>query len=153
MVYVVTYNDTCKTSTIMINHQHRGSHDRLASERQRLKFTQAEVAAATGVSTSTQIGYEQGLRSPPTEYTGRLRELGFDVHFLIFGTSSADFASDTLDWELLGRIVTAVFAWCQSRGFEMKAEKFGEVLRVIYNESRRQPAEEFDVGRILSLVA
>ena len=137
----------------MTNPQRGSAPDRLASERQRLKLTQAEVAAATGVSTSTLIGYEQGLRSPPTEYTGRLRALGFDIHYLMFGAPSADFASDTLDWELLGRIVTAIYAWCQSRGFEMKPDKFGEVLRLLYNESRRQPTEVFDVGRVLKLVA
>lgn len=153
VVYVATYNDLGKTSTIMTNSQRDGSHARLASERQRLKLTQAEVAAATGVSTSTLIGYEQGLRSPPTDYTGRLRGLGFDVHFLMFGTPSADFASDTLDWELLGRSVTAIVAWCQSRGFEIKPEKFGEVLRIVYNESRRQSDKQFDVGRVLKLVA
>jgi transcriptional regulator with XRE-family HTH domain len=137
----------------MTNTQRSGSHDRLTSERQRLKLTQEKVAAATGVSTATLIGYEQGLRSPPTEFTSRLLPLGFDVHYVMFGSSSSDFASDTLDWELLGRIVTAIYAWCKSRGFEMKPEKFGEVLRILYNESRRQPAEVFDVGRVLKLVA
>ncbi len=153
MVYVANYNVFCQRSTIVTNPQRQGPHDRLTSERQRLKLTQVEVAAATGVSTPTVIGYEQGLRSPPTEYTGRLRALGFDVHYLMFGSTSADFASDTLDWELLGNVVTAINTWCQSRGFEMKQEKYGEVLRLLYNESRRHCPEEFDVGRVLKLVA
>jgi len=138
----------------MIKTQQEDFSRRLAAERQRLQLTQAEVAAFSGVSPATQIGYEQGLRSPSTEYTGRLRDLGFDVHYVMFGESSEDLASDTLDWELVGRIVSAVSAWCQSRGFEMKPEKYGEVIRLLYNEYRRKPATEvLDVGRLLKLVA
>ena len=131
----------------------QNAHERLSSERQRLRLTQAEVAAATGVSAATLIGYEQGLRSPSTEYASRLHSLGYDVHYVMFGESSANFAADVLDWDLLGRVVTAIHAWCQSRGLEMKPEKFGEVLRIVYNESQRRPEEEFDVGRVLKLVA
>lgn len=138
----------------MIKEQQKDLGRRLAGERQRLQLTQAEVAGAAGVSSATQIGYEQGLRSPPTDYTVRLRELGFDVHFVMFGQASEDEASDRLDWELVGRIVSAVSIWCQARGFEMRPEKFGEVIRLIYNEYRRKPATEaLDVERILKLVA
>ena len=139
----------------MIKHQYlEGLASRLTSERQRLQLTQAQVATATGLSTASQIGYEQGLRSPPTDYTCRLRDLGVDVHYVMYGVSSEDFAADTLDWELLGRIVVAVTSWCESRGFEMKAEKFGEVLRLLYNEYRRRPdVQVMDVGRVLQLVA
>lgn len=138
----------------MIKDQQNGFGRRLAGERQRLQLTQAEVAGAAGISAATQIGYEQGLRFPPTDYTARLRELGFDVHFVMFGQASEDEASDRLDWELVGRIVSAVSSWCQTRGFEMRPEKFGEVIRLIYNEYRRKPATEvLDVERILKLVA
>ena len=138
----------------MTKDQYKDFGRRLAGERQRLQLTQAGVAGAAGVSAATQIGYEQGLRSPPTDYTARLRELGFDVHLVMFGQASEDEASDRLDWGLVGRIVSAVSSWCQTRGFEMRPEKFGEVIRLIYNEYRRKPATEvLDVERILKLVA
>lgn len=138
----------------MTNIQKEDFGRRLAAERQRLQLTQAEVANSAGVSAATHIGYEQGLRSPSTEYTTHLKELGFDVHFVMFGHSSEALASDILDWELVGRIVSAVTSWCQARGFEMKPEKFGEVIRLIYNERKRKPvAEALDVERILKLVA
>lgn len=127
---------------------------RLVSERQRLQLTQARMASAAGVSTASQIGYEQGLRAPPTDYTSQLQTLGVDVHYVMFGVRMEDFASDTLDWELMGRIGVAVTSWCASRGFEIRADKFGEVLRLLYNECRRRPRHEpVDVSRVLKLVA
>jgi len=128
-------------------------HERLIRERQRLKLTQAALAAATGVSTPTVVGYEQGQRSPPTTFTTQLRGLGFDVHYVMFGAPAPDFAADVLDWELVGRITTEIFSWCREHGLDVKSEKFGEVLRILYNESRRSSEVTIDVGRVLRLVA
>jgi transcriptional regulator with XRE-family HTH domain len=129
-------------------------HRRLISERQRLKLTQQQVATIAGVSVPTQIGYEQGLRSPPSEYMAKLHEPGFDVLFVLLGESTTDLAADAIDWVLMGRIVTAVNAWCASRGVEMSPGKSGPVLRLLYNEFRRKPADaSMDVGVVLELLA
>ena len=128
-------------------------HERLTRERQRLKLTQAALAAATGVSTPTVVGYEQGQRSPPTSFTTQLRGLGFDVHYVMYGQPAPDFAADALDWELVGRITTEIFGWCRANGLDLKPEKFGEVLRILYNESRRSTEGPVEVGRVLKLVA
>jgi transcriptional regulator with XRE-family HTH domain len=135
-------------------HQIEGFHDRLSSERRRLKRTQADVATSAGVSTPTQVAYEQGVRSPPMDYLCRLRTLGFDFVYLMFDQSSADFAVEKLDWEVMAKIILAVEAWCRLREVEIDPDKMGEVLRLLYNECRRQSeVEPFDVGRILKLVA
>lgn len=129
-----------------------GLSGRLTSERQRLRLSQAEMAKKTGRARASQVGYEQGIRSPSVDYMCRLRALGVDINFVMFGVSSADFAVDNLDWELLGRIVIVTTNWCQSRGFEMKPEKFGEVLRILYNEHNRRPdTQELAVDRALQL--
>jgi hypothetical protein len=72
----------------------------------------------------------------------RLRELGVDVHFVMFGQASQDEASDRLDWQLVGRIVSVLSSWCQNRGYEMRPDKCGEVIRLLYNEHVPKPATE-----------
>ena len=128
-------------------------HERLTRERQRLKLTQAALAVATGVSTPTVVGYEQGHRSPPTSFTVQLQALGFDVHYVMYGQPAPDFAADVLDWELVGWITVEIFRWCRANGLDLKPEKFGEVLRILYNESRRSTDGPVEVGRVLKLVA
>lgn len=125
---------------------------RLASERHRLQLTQAAVADAAGVSVPSQIGYEQGARSPPTDYIVLLRDVGFDPHFLMFGQTAADFAFDTLDWGLVGRIVNATLAWCETNGAVLSEERLAESTRLLYNEYRRKPeTQAINVDRVLRL--
>ena len=117
-------------------------------------WTQAEVAAIGQVSVPTQVAYERGARTPSTDYLRRLRSAGFDVWHLLFDESTGDFVAENVDWNLLGRIAAAMQDWCISRRVEIRADKFGELLRVIYNEYRRKPATtSLDVGRILRLVS
>lgn len=122
-------------------------------ERQRLGLTQARVAILAGVSTPTQVAYEQGVRTPSALYVSRLSAHGFDCEFLLLAERTSDFVSDRFDWSLLGEVLAAIDEWCELRGVGIAEHKRGEVTRLIYEEYRRSATRSFDVGRILSLVA
>lgn len=70
--------------------------ERLVAERTRLKWSQTDLRARTGVGKLTQIRYEKGETSPGIDYLATLDGLGFDVMYLITGVRG----SDSLDAEL-----------------------------------------------------
>lgn len=139
----------------MSNHPiDQGIARRLGAERHRLRMTQVEVAAIGAVSSPTQVAYEQGARSLAMEYLRRLRPAGFDVWHLLFEESFADAAIDAVDWDLIIKLRDAMNEWCTSRGVEIRANKQGEVLRLLYSDYRRKPnGSSIEVDRILKLVA
>lgn len=59
--------------------------ERLKSERERLGFTQAQLAEFTGHSRKTQIRYETGERSPDGNYFAEIAKLGADINYLVTG--------------------------------------------------------------------
>lgn len=59
---------------------------RLRMERERLRFTIAELSAATGLGKSTIVNYESGQTSPTIEYLACLQTLSFDICFILHGT-------------------------------------------------------------------
>jgi transcriptional regulator with XRE-family HTH domain len=59
--------------------------ERLTQERARLGLTQAELAAATGITRRTQINYESGQRAPDAAYLQTVDKKGIDALFVVTG--------------------------------------------------------------------
>ena len=131
-----------------------GWNQRLKSERSRLRLTQAELATRTGISGSTQIGYEQGVRTPGLSYLVALQQIGVDAWYVMFGTRAERRASEALDWELFADIQEAVVEWCRKKELELQQRKLLEVSRLLYEQFIADRAVQPDaVERILMLVA
>lgn len=62
-----------------------GIWTRLREERQRVGFTQQELADRAQVDRNSQINYEQGHRSPPADYLERLERIGLDACYIVTG--------------------------------------------------------------------
>lgn len=62
-----------------------GFGKRLRAERERLGFTQAELAALVGTQRVTQYLYENEDNSPTFRYLTAIAEQGVDLAFLCFG--------------------------------------------------------------------
>lgn len=58
---------------------------RIAEERKRLGFTQAQFAKLTGVSFSSQRRYEDGRSAPDTDYLDALDRIGVDYFYVLTG--------------------------------------------------------------------
>ncbi len=58
---------------------------RIKSERKRLNLNQTEFAKACGVGLRSQSNYENGERSPDSDYLQKAHELGVDINYLIVG--------------------------------------------------------------------
>jgi len=58
---------------------------RIAEERKRLGFTQAQFAKLTGVSFSSQRRYEDGRSAPDTDYLDALARIGVDYFYVLTG--------------------------------------------------------------------
>lgn len=59
--------------------------NRLRSERERLGFSQDEMAKIGNVGRTTQINYETGFRACDTSYLLRVAEVGVDIWFVLMG--------------------------------------------------------------------
>lgn len=57
--------------------------ERLKQERLRLELTASEIAAIGGVSINTQFRYENGERTPRTQYLMAVAARGVDVFYLL----------------------------------------------------------------------
>lgn len=69
---------------------------RLAEERKRLGLSQAAFAEFVGVSFSSQRRYENGERSPDTDYLDALRKRRIDTDYVVTGTPYSDNESDRI---------------------------------------------------------
>lgn len=58
---------------------------RLKEERNRLGFTQEELAKLIDIKPLTLLQYEKGNSSPTMKLVYRLRELGFNVNYMVNG--------------------------------------------------------------------
>lgn len=67
---------------------------RLKSERERLKLTQEALAEAGGVKKLSQSKYENGERSPNSEYLERLASTGVDVAYLLTGQRPEEYSNE-----------------------------------------------------------
>jgi transcriptional regulator with XRE-family HTH domain len=61
-------------------------NERLTEERERLGYTQVQLAKLAGVSKTTQNYYDTGKRSPTADYLETVAGLGIDVLYVITGT-------------------------------------------------------------------
>ena len=59
--------------------------DRLRSERERLKLSQAALAERGGVKALTQHSYEKGSSYPNADYLSKVVECGVDVFYVVTG--------------------------------------------------------------------
>lgn len=62
---------------------------RLKEERLRLKLSQLDLAKVGGVGRTTQNIYEKGQRAPDVTYLHRVREVGFDIAYLLMGVRAS----------------------------------------------------------------
>jgi len=131
-----------------------GFERRLREERRRVGLTQAELAAQTGVSTATQVAYEQGARKPSLDYLVALQAAQGDVWYMMFGVRAERHAAAVLDWELYSDIQVAVVAWCDRREIELPQRRLIDVSRLLYDQFISEGVVQPDaVERILKLVA
>ncbi|MBU3059424.1 helix-turn-helix domain-containing protein [Pseudomonas indica] len=61
-------------------------NERLTEERERLGYTQVQLAKLVGVSKTTQNYYDTGKRSPTADYLEAIAALGADVLYIVTGT-------------------------------------------------------------------
>ena len=61
-------------------------HERFKAERERLGFTQPEVATLTTVGKTTVINWEKGSSSPTAAQLEKLAKFGMDVLFVVTGS-------------------------------------------------------------------
>ena len=127
---------------------------RLKAERLRLRLTQADLARHVNVSGSTQVAYEQGVRTPSLGYFVALKGIGIDVWYLMFGVRAERRAADTFDWALLAEVQEAITEWCSARELELPPPRFLEVSRLLYEQFISEREVQPDaIERILKLVA
>lgn len=70
--------------------------DRLAEERKRLGFSQADFGRLVGVGRTTQLKYESGEGEPGVYYMARVEAMDVDVMYLVTGVRSTEGLSDEL---------------------------------------------------------
>lgn len=58
---------------------------RLAEERKRLGYTQAELSKLIGVRRETQVNYESGKTMPNSDYFEKISAINADVTFIFTG--------------------------------------------------------------------
>lgn len=63
--------------------------DRLRAERQRIELTQTELAEKAGVSKTSQVNYESGMRAPDALYLHAVGEVGIDVLYVVTGAKQS----------------------------------------------------------------
>lgn len=64
--------------------------ERLRNERIRLCLTQEELANKAGVRPLTIIQYEKGKSSPPVKFIYLLKDIGFDISYLMLDAVEVD---------------------------------------------------------------
>jgi len=68
---------------------------RLREERERISFTQPQIAKMANVSKTTQVNYEQGARKPDSEYLFLISEVGIDVQYVLTGVRSLNWPPES----------------------------------------------------------
>lgn len=58
---------------------------RLKEERRRLGLSQEALAECSGIDRLSQINYEKGRRSAPSDYLARLDKIGLDACYILLG--------------------------------------------------------------------
>jgi len=73
--------------------------NRLKQERQRLRLTQAELAAIGGVEPNALMHYEHGSRQPRADFLAALDMIGVDLLYVITGTTIPESSPDLVEAE------------------------------------------------------
>lgn len=104
--------------------------ERLRAERERLGFTQAELANLAGIHRNTQARYENANTHPTPLYLDAIRPLGADVEYVMTGQRAR---ADDLDtrYRALRHLVGVILDALQITHLE---SEFGEVCRLAYEE-------------------
>lgn len=71
--------------------------ERIKEERERLELTQSGLAAAGGVSKTSQINYEGGKRSPDADYLAAVARAGVDVQYVLTGIPATPVEGDSAE--------------------------------------------------------
>lgn len=128
---------------------------RLREERKRLGLTQARLAASVGISAPTQVGYENGSRTPDANYVTAIEKLGLDEHYVRTGVHRNRAAIDAMDWEFFIALQAAGNSWFMKElGITLDHRESNEIARLLYEvliDTHQIDAPT--VTRVLRLVA
>ncbi len=91
-----------------------GLGQRLREERERLGFTQEQLADHLDVSRRTIVNHETEFHPVPLEVLNQLDQLGADCFYLLYGRRCAEF-SVPLDTALLEQILDWADVLCRDR--------------------------------------
>jgi len=105
---------------------------RLRAERERLSLSQSELARIGGVSLSTQVAYEAGVRVPDVDYLARVMQHGADALYIL--TADAE-AIRMQELEHMLTLLGHIEQWEQARGVVVSSEKKKDALRALYRRS------------------
>jgi len=111
--------------------------DRLRTERQRLRLSQADFARIGGVGKTTQINYESGQSVPGADYLAAVAAKGVDIKYVVLGHLDTGGLSDELDVEILKPILEAIETWAAERSKPTPIALKAELLRLFYQQYRR----------------
>lgn len=127
---------------------------RLRQERKRLGLTQAQLAAAAGISAPTQVGYEQGSRAPDVHYLTAVERIGVDERYVRTGVRSSRAAVAALDWGFFLDVQRAGDSWfLRELGIVLGAQESNEIARLLYEILiDEHEIEDRKVERVLRLV-
>lgn len=126
-----------------ILHLKDGLPERLRKARERLGLKQVEFAERTGVSRSTQIGYEKGVTEPTTGYLRAAQENGVDVAELLFDTvaTGAESLHTNPNWDLIQHCSETVEFFCLRFAPNCPASYRWEMTRQLYDQMVGQSRE------------
>jgi len=127
---------------------------RLRQERRRLDLSQGALAAAGGVSLSSQVGYEAGARVPDAAYLHKIQESGVDTGYLLSGRVEDETAKTASYLELVKGILTEINEWEEEHNATVPFEKKLEILHLNLASSIAQhDVDKRGLERLLRLVA
>lgn len=120
-----------------------------------MRLTQARLAAAVGISAPTQVGYEQGNRTPDALYLTAIERLGIDEHYVRTGVRSPRAAVAALDWDFFMEVQRAGDAWFQKElNVTLDPQESNQIARILYEmlvDDREIEAGKIE--RVLRLVS
>ncbi len=105
---------------------------RLAQERQRLGWSQKQLAERMGVSRSAVAMLETDKSQLDVQRLVELGGDGFDVLYVLSGEPGKVAAARLLDWDLVFSILQGVQAWSTKRGISLPPHKESLVLKLLY---------------------
>lgn len=127
---------------------------RLRQERRRLDLSQGELAAAGGVSLSSQVGYEAGARVPDAAYLHKIEEAGVDTGYLLSGRVEDEAVKAAFYLELVKGILTEINEWEEEHNATVPFEKKLEILHLNFASSIAQrDVDKGGMERLLRLIA